>query len=103
MDHAHLQLQWQLQHSEVAAGYQPRQFALQPPQKQLQHARKKKKLVLQQRTSAARQKQRLMLHAASVAAREKQTQTPQSPPPSPPPSPPSPSPGGGPKKIRYVY
>ena len=92
MDHAHLQLQWQLQHSEVAAGYQPRQFALQPPQKQLQHARKKKKLVLQQRTSAARQKQRLMLHAASVAAREKQTQTPQSPPPSPPPSPPSPTP-----------
>ena len=91
MDHAHLQPQWQLQHPEVAAGYQQRHFALQPPQKQLQHARKKKKLVLQQ-TSAARQKQRLMLHAASVAAREKQTQTPQSPPPSPPPSPPSPPP-----------
>ena len=92
MDHAHLQPQWQLQHPEVAAGYQQRHFALQPPQKQLQHARKKKKLVLQQRTSAARQKQRLMLHAASVAAREKQTQTPQSPPPSSPPSPPSPPP-----------
>ena len=92
MDHAHLQPQWQLQHPEVAAGYQQRHFALQPPQKQLQHARKKKKLVLQQRTSAARQKQRLMLHAASVDAREKQTQTPQSPPPSTPPSPPSPPP-----------
>ena len=101
MDHAHLQLQWQLQHSEVAAGYQPRHFALQPPQKQLQHARKKKKLVLQQRTSAARQKQRLMLHAASVAAREKQTQTPQSPPPSPPPqSPPLQLPQTPPQRSR---
>ena len=92
MDQAHLQLQWQLQRPEVAAGYQQRHFALQPPQKQLQHARKKKKLVLQQWTSAARHQQRLMLHAASVSAREKQTQTLQSPPPSPPPSPPSPPP-----------